>query len=149
MVTGHKAKDGKFHPHTPYNGIRKSRDQITKTEGVRMKRISKKTKYKYPYFSLWDTQTDRFLGSGRNEKNLQLTLEDGITFLVEGSDDPEQTEEESYKQSGLKDGNVKKQIEYLRAFGLQVINHPRKIALEGDEESVESLGEQKYEEIKT
>ena len=34
-------KDGKFHPHTQYKkGIRKSRDQSTKLQGVRMKRYN-------------------------------------------------------------------------------------------------------------
>jgi len=33
-------KDGKFHPITEYKGVRKSRDQSVKTQGVRMKRTS-------------------------------------------------------------------------------------------------------------
>lgn len=38
MATGHKDSSGKFHPHTTYNGVRKSRDQSEKTQGVRLKR---------------------------------------------------------------------------------------------------------------
>lgn len=146
-MKGFKDSSGKFHPMNDSKGVRKSRDQSTKLEGVRMKRTPIKKKYKFPLFSLWDTQTDRFLGSGRNEKDLELTLEDGITFLVEGSPDPEMTEEQSYKMSGLTNGNIKKQIEYLNAFGLKVINHPKEIPDEGDEQSVEALGEQDYEEV--
>jgi len=31
-------KDGKFHPITDYKGVRKSRDQKVKTDGIRLKR---------------------------------------------------------------------------------------------------------------
>ncbi len=33
-------KDGKFHPIKPYNKVRKSRDNTTKEQGVRMKRLT-------------------------------------------------------------------------------------------------------------
>jgi len=36
-MKGHMEKDG-FHPHTQYKGIRKSRDQLTKTEGVKIRK---------------------------------------------------------------------------------------------------------------
>ena len=42
MSNGFKDKDGKFHPITPYNGVRKSRDQKLKTQGVRLKRTTPK-----------------------------------------------------------------------------------------------------------
>lgn len=35
-MKGHKDSSGKFHPHTPYNGVRKSRDQSIKTQGVKL-----------------------------------------------------------------------------------------------------------------
>src|SRR3990172_7013687 len=38
MSNGFKDKEGKFHPITPYKGVRKSRDQKLKTQGVRLKR---------------------------------------------------------------------------------------------------------------
>lgn len=39
-------RDGIFHPITPYKGVRKSRDQSTKTLGVRLERLSdKRTMY--------------------------------------------------------------------------------------------------------
>jgi len=41
-MKGHM-EEGKFHPHTQSKGVRKSRDQSTKNEGVRMKRIRKKS----------------------------------------------------------------------------------------------------------
>lgn len=40
-MKGFKDSSGKFHPITNNNGVRKSRDQTTKTEGVRMKRNQK------------------------------------------------------------------------------------------------------------
>jgi len=36
-MKGHMEKDG-FHPHTQYKGVRKSRDQSAKTQGVRLAR---------------------------------------------------------------------------------------------------------------
>ncbi len=36
-MKGHM-QDGKFHPHTEYKGVRKSRDQSVKTEGIRLAR---------------------------------------------------------------------------------------------------------------
>lgn len=42
MSVGHKDKNGKFHPHTPYSGVSKSRDQSAKTQGVRLKRTTPK-----------------------------------------------------------------------------------------------------------
>lgn len=38
MVTGFKDDKGIFHPLTKYNGVRKSRDQTAKTQGIRLKR---------------------------------------------------------------------------------------------------------------
>ena len=38
-MKGHMEKDG-FHPHTEYKGVRKSRDQQAKTEGVRLRRTN-------------------------------------------------------------------------------------------------------------
>lgn len=37
-MKGHKDSSGKFHPHTPYNGVRKSQDQKLKTGGIRLQR---------------------------------------------------------------------------------------------------------------
>lgn len=31
-------EDGKFHPHTPYKGVSKSRDQVTKLEGIKIRK---------------------------------------------------------------------------------------------------------------
>lgn len=42
-MKGHM-EDGKFHPHTQYKGIRKSRDQTTKTQGVKLKHKPTKIK---------------------------------------------------------------------------------------------------------
>ena len=42
MVRGFKDSNNKFHPITQSKGVRKSRDQSTKTEGIRMKRYRKK-----------------------------------------------------------------------------------------------------------
>jgi len=39
-LKGFKDSSGKFHPITEHKGVRKSRDQSAKTEGVRMKRTS-------------------------------------------------------------------------------------------------------------
>jgi len=36
-MKGHMEKDG-FHPHTQSKGVRKSRDQLTKTEGIKIER---------------------------------------------------------------------------------------------------------------
>jgi len=41
MTKGFKDSSGKFRPTENKNGVRKSRDQSTKTEGIRMKRNSK------------------------------------------------------------------------------------------------------------
>ena len=43
-MKGHMESDG-FHPHTTYKGVRKSRDQQAKTQGVRLKRNQVKNKY--------------------------------------------------------------------------------------------------------
>ncbi len=44
-MKGHMEKDG-FHPHTQYKGVRKSRDQLTKTEGVKIRKARTVTKPK-------------------------------------------------------------------------------------------------------
>jgi len=51
-MKGHM-EDGKFHPHTDYKkGVRKSRDQIAKTEGVRLKRTDG-SRIKKLEFKVW------------------------------------------------------------------------------------------------
>ncbi len=50
-MKGHM-ENGKFHPHTEYKGVRKSRDQQVKTKGVRLKR-SDGSRIKKLEFKVW------------------------------------------------------------------------------------------------
>ncbi len=50
-MKGHMEKDG-FHPHTEYKGVRKSRDQTAKLEGVRLKRTDG-SRIKKVQFKVW------------------------------------------------------------------------------------------------
>lgn len=47
-MKGHKDPTGKFHPHTQYNGVRKSRDQKQKTQGVKLQ-SPRMQRDEYPY----------------------------------------------------------------------------------------------------
>jgi hypothetical protein len=44
-MKGHMEKDG-FHPHTQNKGVRKSRDQKSKTDGVKIERKAREKKFK-------------------------------------------------------------------------------------------------------
>ena len=46
-MKGHMEKDG-FHPHTQYKGVRKSRDQQVKTEGIKIDPRKKRQKHDCP-----------------------------------------------------------------------------------------------------
>ncbi len=66
-------KDGKFHPIKPYNKVRKSRDQSTKTKGVKIERKARTTTLrKLPDASI---RNDNFSFSV-DEGNIHLSLDD-------------------------------------------------------------------------
>ncbi|MCP6727440.1 MAG: hypothetical protein KJI69_05525 [Patescibacteria group bacterium] len=69
MVKGHMEKDG-FHPHTDYKGVRKSRDQTAKTEGVRLKRKGQ----------LFKPQESRNVMVGKNE--VIIWDDDGVEVAI-------------------------------------------------------------------
>jgi hypothetical protein len=82
-MKGHM-QDGKFHPHTDHKkGIRKSRDQSVKLEGVRLKR-SDGSRIKKVEFKVWkfedapDDLQEKILEKLRNNKS-----EFGDTFFAE------------------------------------------------------------------
>ena len=87
MATGHKTKDGKFHPHTPYREVRKSRDQTAKTQGVRLQRNPDKSEtrtYKvWHYEDAPEEVQEKILENWRNNYSGQDTFyaeDEGILY---------------------------------------------------------------------
>lgn len=81
MVKGHM-QDGKFHPHTEYKkGVRKSRDQSAKTEGVRMKRNGGK-KVKSHLFRVYSTFSTEDNGDRQETAHIRAkNLDEAIKFV--------------------------------------------------------------------
>ena len=81
-MKGHMEKDG-FHPHTDYKGVRKSRDQQAKTEGVRLKR-SDGSRIKKLQFKVWKyDDAPEELQEKIIEKLRQSKFEFGDNFFAE------------------------------------------------------------------
>ncbi len=97
-------KDGKFHPITDYKGVRKSRDQSTKTKGVKFRKARDSTRklghYKYFKVKLNDKDFQELLeltvGSGFDDNHFSIknnvkkgdfsTIEEVFTFLRKNKD---------------------------------------------------------------
>ena len=86
-MKGHKDSDGKFHPHTPYKGVRKSRDQSKKTQGVRFKRTQQASFYQ-PEPILETELTDIFaevadMETGEiNHHKLDKSVKENIKYIL-------------------------------------------------------------------
>ncbi len=86
-MKGHM-QDGKFHPHTDYKkGVRKSRDQKVKTEGVRMKRTKDwldklNKKQQYQAYLDWSKEREKMYPDEKWEllKKKGLTREKDFKF---------------------------------------------------------------------
>jgi hypothetical protein len=74
-MKGHKDSDGTFHPHTPYKGIRKSRDQTSKTEGIRLKRDKYKIEYSDETDYMNNHYSQMFLKTGIVEETIKEEME--------------------------------------------------------------------------
>ena len=116
-MKGHKDKDGIFHPHTQYKGIRKSRDQSLKTQGVRLARTQRliggeKEGYAYSY------QEGKEL-----KKEIQKEIERIIRIKPAGISDIEISEINRYSIDGhlfLKGGMIAGDIQNLKDSGINI-----------------------------
>ena len=66
-------------------------------------------------FSIFDTQTESYLHTGRNSKTLKECIQDGLSYLEAGIDRID------YKK--ILKYSIKEQREYLGYFDFEVKNH--------------------------
>jgi len=86
-LKGHM-QDGKFHPHTDHKkGVRKSRDQSSKTEGVRIKSAGDRfkkdgVKIKSHLFRIFSTRSTEFDGDRQETAHIRAkNLDEVIDFI--------------------------------------------------------------------